>query len=600
MIKQTINKILKYIAEQRPIIINDTIESESYFKKLAICISSDMDFPDITLWESMVDILIFNKQNNTCEIQNQIYSWEELPSIYEYIWFSPRLELPFSEMIANILLRLSKNKPDFILLGFQLKDPPDIGFISSDPTASIVMNSQRVTGFKKFNFADAYGEFQRFFVENTEGFLVEKFEIFFNSYLEISNPLHYTAKELFFDNAVPTMPQNQKFIANYSKPTDKPTILVLPAFLMVGGVERNTIGVMEELKDQYHFVMVVFDGLLEKQGSMHHQARLCTDIIFDFYESLSYHEYLSALRDIRDIYLPDIIWICNGSNWLCENTLNIKKIFLNTPILDQEVYDTNVGWITCYTEPRIETFDRIIAINTKIYSTFVNQYNISSNKIDIIYPMVNLNITSGSKKADKQIYLEKYNIPQNKKIFAFIGRLFSQKRPKAFIELIESINQKDPSFHFLLIGNGELKPIILEMIGDKKIENITMIDFVNDMSEIYCFLDGLIMVSEYEGLPIVVLESLLNGIPVLSTDVGDVKLVVNEYEGGKIFESGNLVDIPSMTENFFEFEKNLPYYKEKLDKEHPKILDRFSSKSIAEKWNESFQLALKEKQGEEY
>ena len=49
----------------------------------------------------------------------------------------------------------------------------------------------------------------------------------------------------------------------------KKTIFIFPTFLAVGGVEKNTIEVINQLKTDYNFVIVNFERLAEAHGSLH-------------------------------------------------------------------------------------------------------------------------------------------------------------------------------------------------------------------------------------------------------------------------------------------------------------------------------------------
>jgi len=48
--------------------------------------------------------------------------------------------------------------------------------------------------------------------------------------------------------------------------------------------------------------------------------------------------------------------------------------------------------------------------------------------------------------------------------------------------------------------------------------------------------------SEYEGLPLVLLESHAAGVPALSTDVGDIREVLQEYQTGVIVEDRHSIE----------------------------------------------------------
>jgi len=64
---------------------------------------------------------------------------------------------------------------------------------------------------------------------------------------------------------------------------------------------------------------------------------------------------------------------------------------------------------------------------------------------------------------------------------------------------------------------------------DLDIDMFLLIGAVNNINEVYNGLDILILSSRGEAFPNVIAEAILTNLPVISTDVGDVKMVFNDY-----------------------------------------------------------------------
>ena len=162
-----------------------------------------------------------------------------------------------------------------------------------------------------------------------------------------------------------------------------------------------------------------------------------------------------------------------------------------------------------------------------------------------------------------------------KKYALAIGRL---ERVKGFDLLIESwVNIQT---NLVIVGSGKEKRNLVNLINEKKLSNkITIIDSVN-RDELLRFYDEaavLIISSRDEGGPRVALEALYLEIPVLSTDVGHMDLILprellakkdNQESLQKLLEA-YVDDIDLLNQDaIFEFITNEFSIEEKINKLH--------------------------------
>src|SRR5437588_7630890 len=338
------------------------------------------------------------------------------------------------------------------------------------------------------------------------------------------------------------------FIPKFKK--QKPLVFVWPVFMVVGGAERNAIEVMRQLKDRYHFVVITMERPYKDQGSLHHQLRGIAEAVYDLGELASFERYLSMLGDLKRTYEPDAIWTCNGSPWFSEHAIRIREQFQEVPIIDQQVYDTNRGWILRYREPGVQSFDRFVAINKKIQDTFIDRFRMDPKRVDLIYHAVDVHRFNPAvySETDRRVSFTKFDLDERRKIFVFAGRLTGQKRPIDFLQLALKRQQAGDEALFVMVGDGDLAPKVDEFIRARDLKNLRRIPFVENMAEVFLIASGLILTSEFEGMPIVILEALCMGVPVLATDVGDVKLMLDEYHAGLVIP--DIGDVKSIEQGY--------------------------------------------------
>jgi glycosyltransferase involved in cell wall biosynthesis len=371
----------------------------------------------------------------------------------------------------------------------------------------------------------------------------------------------------------------------------KPLVFVFPALMAVGGVERNTIEVMRRLNDQIDFVVITWEGHTVQTGSLFHQLNGVCLAYFDLAQVSQFESYLDNLKALNNIYNPDIVWVPNSSPWYFQNLKSIKQIFAKVAMVSQDVYDTENGWIKYYDNPDVKKYERYIAINKKIQDKFVKRYGLPKDRIDLIYPAIDkMKIEKvNSSKFNREEVLSKYGLKSNKLNFAFIGRLTEQKQPIRFIKFAKIILSYRDDINFIIVGDGPLGQEVDLFIENHKLgDRIKKIKYLEAVYEFTKAMDGLIITSIYEGLPIVAIEAMCLGTPVMTTGVGDLPLFVDKYNIGVIATGYEVRDLETA---FKKFLVGLSTFKANVVTHMNECTDFFSSQRAANLTLNCFQLA---------
>ena len=131
-------------------------------------------------------------------------------------------------------------------------------------------------------------------------------------------------------------------------------------------------------------------------------------------------------------------------------------------------------------------------------------------------------------------------IPEGSSIVGGVMRFSSEKRPLLFIDAASKVIEKDPSVHFVMLGDGPMMDQCRRSVRRLKIEE--NIHFIGRSHQVFLWLerfDLLMLTSEFEGLPNVLIECQGFGVPVVSTDAGGAKETFIEGETGFLVEDDN-------------------------------------------------------------
>ena len=142
-----------------------------------------------------------------------------------------------------------------------------------------------------------------------------------------------------------------------------------------------------------------------------------------------------------------------------------------------------------------------------------------NKKFEIMYNGINLKRALLVNEKQVKNIKEKLNINSNTIIIGHIGRFVSLKNHKFFIRLAEALKQKQVNFIFLLIGDGEERGNLEELISEKKLNSyFHFLGIQQDIPLYASTFNVMVMPSLYEGFPITIIESLACGIPCLLSD----------------------------------------------------------------------------------
>lgn len=131
--------------------------------------------------------------------------------------------------------------------------------------------------------------------------------------------------------------------------------------------------------------------------------------------------------------------------------------------------------------------------------------------------------------ADKRKARKITNLDLKKRYILYIGRI---KTTKGIKELLDAVKKIDAEL--LLIGNGPDKQKYEDYIKKNKIGNVNFLGSIyNDKKlEYFSACDCLILPSQTEGAPVVLMEAIARNLPVVATNVGGVsKMIKNGREG---------------------------------------------------------------------
>jgi glycosyltransferase involved in cell wall biosynthesis len=115
----------------------------------------------------------------------------------------------------------------------------------------------------------------------------------------------------------------------------------------------------------------------------------------------------------------------------------------------------------------------------------------------------------------------------------------TQKRLDQWLVAARLLAERHPGVRFLLVGDGPLRGE-LEAIARRAglAERVVFAGLQQDVRPYYAALDVFLLSSEFEGLPLALLEAMAGGLPVVATAVGGVPEAIESGTHGLLVPFG--------------------------------------------------------------
>ncbi|KNZ70025.1 group 1 glycosyl transferase [Thermincola ferriacetica] len=138
---------------------------------------------------------------------------------------------------------------------------------------------------------------------------------------------------------------------------------------------------------------------------------------------------------------------------------------------------------------------------------------------------------------------QKYGIPRERPIVCMAARLSPVKNPMFFLRVAKRVLlkiQEGCKPVFILIGDGPMMQQCLDFVKGTGLErDILLTGEIKEAAAHFWDADVGVLTSEYEACPLVLIEAMATGTPVVAPDVGGISGIVQKDRTGFLYPAGN-------------------------------------------------------------
>lgn len=373
-------------------------------------------------------------------------------------------------------------------------------------------------------------------------------------------------------------------------------ILFIIPWMITGGADLFNLNLVKGLDKRKFKVTIITTEPNKNVLRQYFEQDNDNNKIANVYDLTSFLDQKYWLAFINYVIEKENINVILNSNskfgYYCMPYLKTK--YPNIPILDyvhmEEWYNRNGGY-SRYSSMYSSVIDKTLTCNENSKKVLIEHFKRNERELETVYIGVDEEKFNPNNYNKEELIKKYIGENTNKKIITYICRISEQKRPLLLLEIIAKLKKERQDFKVLVVGDGNLLPKMKQKAQDLGLnEEIMFLGNITKTAEIYKISDITINCSLKEGLALTSYESLSMGIPVISSDVGGQKELVNN-DVGKIvkvvqneediyLEKYSEKEIQSYVDSINEILNNLEFYKSNCRK---RILNNFTIKNMIQK-----------------
>lgn len=290
---------------------------------------------------------------------------------------------------------------------------------------------------------------------------------------------------------------------------------VIPT-LSLGGAEKQQINILNGIDtSKYEVVVYILKNKLQLLPQVLNQdikIEVCNiDSVF------SIGRMILFIRKIKT-FCPDII---HSQMYNANILIRLFKVFLpRTKIINH--FHGMSAWLSkskLYLDQSTSSLvDKFLVVSDRSAELRITREKYPTEKVLVLYNSVNLDIKINDVKFDISKQL----------VIGMASRLISLKNIQASIYMLSELLKKGLNLNLVVAGDGPEKDFLVDYTKELKIDDkVEFLGFVEDMKSFYEKIDIYCISSKTEDLPLSVIEAMMSGKPIISSNVGGIPDVLN-------------------------------------------------------------------------
>lgn len=233
--------------------------------------------------------------------------------------------------------------------------------------------------------------------------------------------------------------------------------------------------------------------------------------------------------------------------------------------------------------------ERVLAVSDNVQESLLNHWPRHNHKIKLLLNGVNTQ-RFNPKDYPQAEARERLGIPIGVPIVGTVCVFRVQKRLHLWLQLAKQMHDVYPQVHFVIVGDGPEEARLKQLAHDYGLSAHT--HFPGRLEEVrpwFAAMDLYLMTSEFEGLPIAMLEAMSMTLPVVSTTAGGIGEVVRPGKEGHL---ASVEDSPALLPHLLQLLENPARRQAMGQAARQRVIEAFSIERMAQDLEQIYEEVL--------
>jgi len=307
-------------------------------------------------------------------------------------------------------------------------------------------------------------------------------------------------------------------------------ILFLSTSMGMGGADSQLLSAAQELRARGHDILIVSLTPLGPMGQQARSAGIPTESL-EMRRGIPDPRGLVGLIRLVRAWRPDVL----HSHMIHANLMaRMLRLVVPVPALVSTIHNIYEGGRLRMAAYRLTNrlVDHMTIISEAAADRFIRERIVPRELLRVVPNGVDpepfRDVPAGARDAlRRSLGLEQ------EFVWLAVGRFEIAKDYPNMLRAFARVRSRQPDAVLLLVGRGSLQPETEALASELDLgSSVRFLGVRSDVPVVMSAVDGFVISSAWEGMPMVLLEAAAAGLPIVATDVGGNREVVVEGESG--------------------------------------------------------------------